>query len=204
MRPLLALLTLALTANVVNATIVFNSLQGNCSGASIPAGNGSASITCPDAVSVGVPVGSALLSVVLNEQVNYMNGSNGTNTVRMTWFAPPIFAFSPNPAVAVVTGTVTSTGPGSALQTSLASLSNFLSSFTVSIVSTVTSGSVGQSDAGELIGVAGVSSQSPGLTNVTYNFSYSVPDSTPEPAAVVIMVVGLLCIAVGRCRRHLS
>jgi MFS superfamily sulfate permease-like transporter len=83
-------------------------------------------------------------------------------------------------------------------------LHDFLSQFTVSIISSVTSGSVGQSIAGELIGAAAVSSQSAGLTNVTYNFSYSVPDSTPEPAAVVIMVVGLLCLAVGRLRTHLS
>jgi hypothetical protein len=145
--------------------------------------------TCPDFNTVtGLPPSAnafvTLLSVTLSEHVDYAFGGTGpTNTVQGSFFAPAAQAFVPNPGVASNTGTVNSTTATDALQTSLAALSNFLASFTVSINMSVTAGTVSTDSAGALL---------------TYNFTYNPPTGTPEPTTMCLIGLGLLGLGVPR------
>jgi hypothetical protein len=155
---------------------------------------GNATETCGNFNSVtGLPVAAnpyvTLLSVTLSDHVDYaFGGASGTNTIAGSFFAPAAQAFSPNPGVATNTGTINSTTSTDALQTSLAALSNFLASFTVSINMSVTAGTVSTDSAGALL---------------TYNYNYNPPTGTPEPTTMCLIGLGLLGLGVPRLAKKL-
>jgi hypothetical protein len=155
---------------------------------------GNATETCTDFnTATGLPVAAnafvTLLSVTLSDHVDYaFGGTSGTNTITGSFLAPAAQGFAPNPGIATNTGTVNSMVATDALQTSLAALANFLSSFTVSINMSVMAGTVSTDSAGAL---------------VTYNYNYNPPTGTPEPTTMCLIGLGLLGLGVPRLAKKL-
>jgi len=188
MKTLTFILCLLVVATAASAA----SVTANCTpfpSSTIANGIGSSSVSCPDAFTAGVPSSfSTLLSATLNEQADYLFGNTvGTNSITMS-YTPSVQPWTPTTSTSSTSGTTSSGSVGTTSQNWNGSLALNFASFTVTLTSSVTSGTVAAST---------------GAVSVSYNYTYNPPSTTPEPTAMCLIGLGMLGLGIPALRRKI-